>query len=57
MALDNALLSRMNRGEFDGKTRRQHTAFKKLVARQCSKPHSRYRVRVQSDWAFTEENP
>lgn len=43
---------RFLRGELDGKTRRQQTAFKKLVARQCSKPHSRYRVRVLSEWAF-----
>ncbi|MCQ8103259.1 hypothetical protein NP590_03995 [Methylomonas sp. SURF-2] len=52
MALNNALLSRMNAGQFDGKTRREQTDFKKLVARQCCKPHSRYRVRVQSEWAF-----
>lgn len=50
--MNNYLANRFLRGEYAGKTLRQASQFKRLVARQCHKPHNRLRVRVQSDWAF-----
>ncbi|MCQ8116116.1 hypothetical protein [Methylomonas rosea] len=50
--MKNYLANRFLRGEYVGKTQCQANQFKQLVARQCHKPHTRLRVRVQSDWAI-----
>ena len=52
MKLNNKLIARLFAGEFDPPAKRNQTAFKKLVARQCSKPNSRLRSRVAPELPF-----